>query len=78
MIILSERILASQESYWRERLCVDALEAVADAARGVVEGTDADRPTSLSTMSLMALADALDELDKEAADGRSDHYQVYL
>ncbi len=47
-----------------------ALEAVADAARGVVEGTDADRPTSLSTMSLMALADALDELDKEAADGR--------
>jgi len=43
---------------------VQALEAVVNAAREVVEGTTDERPISLSTMSLMNLADALNALDE--------------
>ena len=41
-----------------------ALRGIKDAAYGVVNGTDRDRPISLSTMSLMALFDALDAYDE--------------
>jgi len=41
------------------------LRAVADAAYGVVNGTDRDRPISLSTMSLLALSEALEALFEE-------------
>ena len=40
------------------------LEAVVDAALGVVSGTKTDRPVSLSTRSLLALSEALDALDE--------------
>ena len=65
---------------------IAALECVAAAARALLrraEGISPNDPLG-SVLSLIewvewpGLRDALDELDKEAADGRSDHYQVYL
>ena len=41
------------------------LEAVAEAAWGVVGGTKIDRPVSLSTLSLLALSEALEALDEK-------------